>query len=150
MPESPTHPIQKFFTKQLERLFNLDKLQFDTITVSSDVIRDMIDFAKANHPKEFVAFFHGVIMRKTLVIDALVYNEFESSEYSAAPIFHFADKSFYGSVHSHPGYSARPSRADLAFFRKTGIIHAIICMPYTPESIIFYNHHGELINVTIQ
>ena len=142
--------IKEFFIKGLESLFDLDKHYFSKIIIYNTVVDDIIDFAKANHPKEFVAFFHGMIEDKRFIIDSLVYNEFRSNENSAAPIFHFADKSFYGSVHSHPGHSNRPSRADRQFFMKTGIIHAIICVPFRKENIAFYNMDGESIEVEIQ
>lgn len=142
--------IKKFLIKGLERLFDLDKHYFKEIIIYDTVVEDIIDFAKANHPREFVAFFHGVLKDEKLIIDSLVYNEFRSNEGSATPIFHFPDRSFYGSIHSHPGHSNRPSRADLHFFHKTGIVNAIICMPYTKESLRFYNHQGEEITVKIQ
>jgi len=142
--------IKKSLVRGLEKLFDLDKHYFKSVVIYDTVIEDIIDFAKANHPKEFVAFFHGILKNDTLIIDGLVYNEFRSNEGSATPIFRFTDKSFYGSVHSHPGQSNRPSRADLLFFRKAGIINAIICLPYTKETIRFYNHQGEEIIVTIQ
>ncbi len=137
----------RFWTHAVERLFDLDKITFEDILIRESVIGDIMDFAQENHPKEFVAFFHGIIRKKQLIIDALVYNEFSASENSAAPIFHFADKSFYGSVHSHPGPSNRPSRADISFFHKTGIIHAIICRPYTRESVRFYTQNGEPVTI---
>jgi proteasome lid subunit RPN8/RPN11 len=149
-------PIEAFMKKLVDKLgeglyklFELDKLEFNRIIIYSTVLEDIINFAKHNYPKEFVAFFHGQIKDKKLVIDSLQYHEFDSDENSASPIFRFADKSFFGSVHSHPGHSNRPSRADRQFFNKTGILHAIICMPYIPQNIAYYNMNGELINVEI-
>lgn len=142
--------IKSFLKKGLERLFDLDKHYFNEIIIENTVIEDIIDFAKANHPKEFVAFFHGIIKDNKLIIDGLVYNEFTSDSGSATPIFHFPDKSFYGSVHSHPGYSNRPSRADINFFRRYGIVNAIICKPYSQDNIRFYDSNGEELNVKIR
>jgi len=142
--------IKEFFIKGMEKLFDLDKHYFNEIIIEHTVIEDVIDFANANHPREFVAFFHGIIKNNKLIINSLVYNEFKSDEGSATPIFHFPDKSFYGSVHSHPTGSNRPSRADLHFFRKTGIVNAIIGNPYTKERMRFYDHEGNEINVKIR
>ncbi|HIH32540.1 TPA: hypothetical protein HA235_07585 [Candidatus Woesearchaeota archaeon] len=142
--------IRDFLKKGIERIFDLDKHYFNEIVILNSAIDDIMDFAKANHPKEFVAFFHGIIKDSKLIIDSLVYNEFNSDAGSATPIFHFPDKSFYGSVHSHPSLSNKPSRADVRFFRKTGIVNAIICYPYNQSNIRFYNHDGEEINVKIQ
>ena len=141
--------IKDFLKHGIEKMFDLDKMYFEEIVVKRHVLEDVMDFASVNHPKEFVAFFHGKILKKKLVIDRLVYQQYFSSENSATPIFHFADKSFYGSVHSHPSFSNKPSGADLQFFRKTGIVHAIICRPYAFENIRFFNHNGEDINVVI-
>ena len=142
--------IKEFFIKGMEKLFDLDKHYFNEIIIEHTVIEDVIDFANANHPREFVAFFHGIIKNNKLIINSLVYNEFKSDEGSATPIFHFPDKSFYGSVHSHPTGSNRPSRADLHFFRKTGIVNAIIGNPHTKERMRFYDHEGNEINVKIR
>jgi proteasome lid subunit RPN8/RPN11 len=135
--------------KALKKLFELDKFEFDRIIVSKELIDNISEMAKQAHPKEFVAFLDGKISDKKLLLDKLTYQEYTSTKNSAMPTFHFSDKSFYGSVHSHPGYSNKPSSEDRKFFRKTGIIHAIICMPYSAESIIFYNHEGEELIVEI-
>jgi proteasome lid subunit RPN8/RPN11 len=141
--------IKKGLIKTFERLFDLDKFRFESIYIEQDVIEDIILLAKENYPKEFLAFLDGKIKDKKLIITGLLYQEYYASDRSAAPIFHFPDKSFYGSIHSHPGNSNRPSNADRQFFRKIGVINAIICMPYNLESIRFYNHEGEEINVKI-
>lgn len=150
MNENKEDKVKEFLIKGLERLFDLDKHYFKKIIIYKTVVEDIIDFAKANHPREFVAFFHGIIKDEKLIIDSLVYNEFRSDEGSATPIFHFPDKSFYGSVHSHPGYSNKPSKADMRFFHKTGIVNAIISMPYSKDTIRFYNHQGEELIVNIE
>jgi len=141
--------LKDFFIKGMEKLFDLDKHYFNEILIESSVIEDIIDFAQANHPREFIAFFHGIINKDKLIINSLVYNEFNSDEGSATPIFHFPDKSFYGSVHSHPSGNNKPSRADRLFFRKTGIVNAIINYPYNIKTIKFYDHEGVDINVKI-
>lgn len=145
-----TDEIKDFFIKGMEKLFDLDKHYFNEILIESSVVEDIIDFANANHPNEFVAFMHGIIKKDKLIVDSLVYNEFKSDEGSATPIFHFPDKSFYGSVHSHPSGANRPSKADRFFFSKTGIVNAIISYPYTKNTIKFYDHDGVEINVKIK
>jgi len=142
--------IKKGFAKTVERLFDLDKFKFERIIITQDVIDNIIILARENHPKEFLAFFDGKIENKKLMITGLLYQEYNANEHSAAPIFRFPTSTFYGSIHSHPGFSNRPSSADRQFFRKTGIINAIICMPYNKENIRFYNHEGEEITVEIE
>ncbi|GIU69682.1 MAG: hypothetical protein KatS3mg002_0918 [Candidatus Woesearchaeota archaeon] len=145
-----TKILKKILLNSIRNLFELDKYDFKKIIIKKEVIEDIIDFAKANHPKEFVAFFNGMIKNKELTIKNLVYNEYLSNESSAIPIFHFPDKSFYGSVHSHPSGSNKPSAADRHFFSKIGIVNAIISYPYTIETIKFYNHEGIEIEVIIK
>jgi proteasome lid subunit RPN8/RPN11 len=142
--------IENIVTQALEKLFDLDKLKFDEIVILQDVVESIILLAKENYPKEFLAFLDGKIKDKKLVIDGLLYQEYSSTLNSAAPIFHFPDKTFYGSVHSHPGPSNRPSGADREFFRKIGIINMIISRPFRQEDIRFYNHDGEEIAVRIE
>ena len=141
--------IKALLIRGIEKLFDIDKMYFERIVILKEVVDDIIDLARANHPREFVAFLHGSIKKKRLEIDSLVYQEFKSDETSATPIFHFPDKSFYGSVHSHPSGSIRPSRADRQFFRKVGIVNIIIASPYAQEDMVFYSHEAERIDVGI-
>jgi len=141
--------IRNGLTRTLVKLFDLDKFRFDSIHIERDVIENIMLLARENHPNEFLAFLDGKIENNQLILSGLLYQEYYATENSAAPIFHFPDKSFYGSVHSHPGNSNRPSNADRQFFRKIGIINIIICKPYNFENIRFYNHEGEEIAVEI-
>lgn len=142
--------IKKGLIKTFEKLFDLDKFRFERIIIEQHVIEDIALLAKENHPKEFLAFLDGKIEDKILTITKLLYQEYYASDRSAAPIFRFPTSTFYGSVHSHPGYSNKPSSADRQFFRKVGIINLIICKPYSRDEIRFYNHEGEEIDVEIE
>ena len=59
------------------------------------------------------------------------------------------DHSVVGSVHSHPGYSNRPSDADLRFFNHFGAIHIITCLPFDRPSWKAYNLQGERIELKV-
>lgn len=48
-----------------------------------------------------------------------------------------------GSVHSHPGPIASPSRGDLAAFRAMGEIHLIIAFPFSFESTRAFDASGK-------
>lgn len=133
----------------IRKLFSLDKFHFEKIKILNSVILDIIDFSKISGNKEFVAFLDGKIIDKSLIIDKLIYTEFRSSYDSAVPITHFSTNQHFGSVHSHPSFSNKPSKADLAFFRKYGIVHAIICRPYNEKSITFYDYNGQVLDVEI-
>ena len=142
--------IKNIVTQTFEKLFNLDKLKFDSIAIQQNVIEDIISLAKENYPKEFLAFLDGEIKDKKLTINGLLYQEYNATQNTASPIFHFPGKTCYGSVHSHPGPSNTPSDADRTFFRKIGIINIIICRPFGQGDIKFYNHDGEEIIVDIE
>ena len=141
--------IKKGLIRTFEKLFDLDKFKFEKICIEQDVVQNICLLSKENHPNEFLAFLDGAIKNKKLTITGLLYQEYYATDRSAAPIFHFPDKSFFGSIHSHPGPSNRPSNADREFFRKIGVINAIICKPYNIENIRFYNNEGEEIDVEI-
>ena len=55
----------------------------------------------------------------------------------------------WGTFHSHPSGSARPSGADLALASKEGGIHLLICRPYTPDKLIAYGGNGKRIQFKI-
>jgi proteasome lid subunit RPN8/RPN11 len=59
------------------------------------------------------------------------------------------DHSVVGTVHSHPGYSNRPSDADLSFFGHFGAIHIITCLPFDATSWKAYNLQGERIELSV-
>jgi len=141
--------IKKGLIKTFEKLFDLDKFKFDRISIKQDVIEDITLLASETHPKEFLAFLDGHVESKKLIITQLLYQEYYASNSSAAPIFRFPTNNFFGSVHSHPSNSNKPSTADRQFFRKVGIINIIICNPYTVNNIKFYNNEGEEITVEI-
>ncbi|MCD6373130.1 MAG: Mov34/MPN/PAD-1 family protein [Thermococcus sp.] len=52
------------------------------------------------------------------------------------------DDSIKGTVHSHPGPSTWPSRADLHFFSKFGGVHLIIAYPFDENSVRAYLSDG--------
>lgn len=141
--------IKELLKQGFEKLFDLDKLRFNKIVISKDVIDECLDYARASHPKEFLAFLDGKIENNTLLLNELLYHQYEATSQSATPIFHFNYTRFYGSIHSHPSSNNKPSTMDLRFFRKLGIVHCIIAYPYTIDSIKFYNHNGEEIMIEI-
>jgi proteasome lid subunit RPN8/RPN11 len=59
------------------------------------------------------------------------------------------DFTIVGTVHSHPSYSAKPSKADLQLFRKHGKIHIISAKPFDHSSWKAYNFIGENIDIGI-
>jgi len=122
---------------------------FNDIIISTKIIQKITDLPKETHPKEFLAFFEGKI-GKDIIINDIFYQPYLANDHSASPRLDIPlTTNTIGSIHSHPSFSNRPSRADRRFFRKNGIVHAIIKYPYNKEDIAFYNNHGEPIEVKI-
>lgn len=132
--------ISNFFTMRT----NIEEIQ-----IKREIIEKITQLSSETHPKEFLAFFEG-IMGSTVIINDIFYQPYIANERSAFARMDIPlTTNTLGTIHSHPGPRNTPSRADRRFFRKTGIVHAIIGYPYREEDIAFYNYHGELINVNI-
>ena len=134
----------------LPKLFAEER--FDVIRVEAEVVEDICALAQGSHPKEMVAFLTGDIKEeggvKVLVIDGLYVKGYDASGYSTSFTTHDLPLTgVYGTVHSHPGWSNRPSEADRRLFGKQGWFHLIICEPYTRASIVAYGKQGEPIDV---
>ena len=150
----------------LKKGFELGKFDFEKIIIEKEVINAILELARMTSPKEFVAFLEGrteskkfsehskkgnKAVKKTLRIYGLAYQEYIANEHSTLARINFPITSkIVGSVHSHPGPNNHPSRADLQFFSKRGIIHLIISSPYTEQDIQGYNSNGNKIGFEIE
>ena len=117
--------------KWIKSFFKLHKYEFEKINIKQEVIDTICEIAQQTHPKEFIAFLEGKTKNKILYITDLAYQEYVAGYTSTV----FKDylpltSNVLGTVHSHPGYSNKPSNADLRVFSKKGIIHLIIKKPY--------------------
>lgn len=119
--------------------------EFNEVRVDREVLESAIYYSKKSYPNEFLAFFDGEIKDKILYITGLIFLLGERSERSA--IIHTdlipMNTKYVGSVHSHPGPSARPSDADLRTFSKNGYFHMIVCLPYSLETFKSYDRYGQ-------
>lgn len=120
------------------------KNQFEKVCVDQGVIDSVIFYSKKSYPNEFLAMFDGYVKDKVLYITGLLFLPGERSHTSAT----FNDwlippsQKKWGSVHSHPGPSANPSRADLITFSKHGPFHIIVCEPYSLATMKAYDAYG--------
>jgi proteasome lid subunit RPN8/RPN11 len=132
-------------------MFGFGKKTFTEVHVDHELIEEIIDIAKEAYPNEFSAMLQGKIEKDVLKIEELIFLPGAASESGAVmEIFMMPMLSdAVGSVHSHPGFSAEPSGADLQFFSKRGYFHLIIAQPYTEESIHAYNGFGERVDYSI-
>lgn len=125
--------------------------EFHEVRVDREVLESAIFYSKESYPKEFLAFFDGEIRDKVLYITGLIFLPGERSERSA--IIHTElipmNTKYMGSVHSHPGPSARPSDADLVTFSRHGYFHMIVCLPYSLETFKAYDRYGQPADYTV-
>ena len=134
----------------LKRVFELDKYEFEKVVIDKEVIDNIVELANQTLPKEFIAFLEGKIKNKLLHIYGLVYQEyFANPSYTVYKFNPPVASNLVGSVHSHPGPSNYPSKADLQSFSKHGMVHLIIKMPYSAENIQAYDLRGNRINFEI-
>lgn len=142
---------ESLFQKVMSRLLGTDKKIFHEVHIDQEVVDDMLAIAKEAYPNEFVAMLQGKVKNGILHIDGLIFLPGETSNQGAVMnlfMMPLVDESI-GSVHSHPGYDASPSGADLHFFSKNGLFHLIISMPYDESSIVAYNSFGERVDFVV-
>ncbi len=118
-----------------------------SMKIKRDLLDALIEIAKENHPMEFFALLTG---RKN-IIEEFIYLPFQQGETFAA-----FDSSLiplgmrvYGTVHSHPSPSPRPSEQDLSTFASLGKVHVIIHYPYCRNCFKIYDRKGREITLEI-
>jgi proteasome lid subunit RPN8/RPN11 len=136
--------------KWLKKLFELERYDFERIIIDREVIDAILELSQMTSPNEFIAFLEGKSRKKILRVYGLAYQEYFANEHSTLAKINFPiTSSIVGSVHSHPGPSNNPSRADLHFFSKRGIIHLIIKKPYREQDIQAYDAYGNKIRFEV-
>ena len=125
--------------------------EFTEVRVDREVLESVIYYSKKAYPNEFLAFFDGQIKDKILYITSLLFVPGETCETGAVVHTELIpmNTKYMGSVHSHPGPSARPSDADLRTFSKNGYFHMIVCLPYSMETFKSYDRYGQPMDYTL-
>ncbi len=116
--------------------------------ITGDLLKLIIELAKSYYPKEFLGVIKaekGVIYELELVPCAISGDEMVSFPLHLIPI----DFQIIGTVHSHPGYSAKPSEADLFLFNKFSGLHIIISYPFSSITWKAYTGDGAEIKVKV-
>ncbi len=115
--------------------------------IRKELLQALIEIARENHPHEFFALLTG----KKGVIEEFVYIPFQQGEDYASfntsliPL----GMRIYGTVHSHPSSSPRPSHQDLATFSSYGSVHIIIHYPYCSDCWKAYDSAGKEVEVEV-
>ncbi len=135
----------------ISKLFGNNDEEFSEVRVDREVLESVIYYSKKAYPNEFLAFFDGEIKDKILYITGLIFVPGETCETGAVVHTEMIpmNTKYWGSVHSHPGPSARPSDADLMTFSKNGYFHMIVCLPYSLQTFKSYDRHGNPMDYTV-
>jgi proteasome lid subunit RPN8/RPN11 len=144
-------PFARLWRSVRERLFGVQRIH--EICVLGSLLDDVCEMARGSYPKEMLAFLAATkgIRRGRVVIDELQLQAYDASVDSASVPLHLlpTHTNIVGTVHSHPGRSARPSDADAHLFSQFGFVHAIAANPYTRASVSFYDKEGKRIGVRV-
>lgn len=114
--------------------------------IRREALEFILEAGRNLYPREFAGLLRGdkELIKEVLILPGTKqWFDSASINLNMLPI----DLSVIGSIHSHPGASNRPSRADLIFFSKLGSVHGIVCQPYTLESLRFYDRSGGEVEV---
>lgn len=135
----------------ISKLLGNDDEEFGEVRVDREVLDSVIYYSKKAYPNEFLAFFDGEIKDKVLYITSLLFIPGETCETGAVVHTELIpmNTKYFGSVHSHPGPSARPSDADLTTFSRYGYFHMIVCLPYSLETFKAYDRYGQPMDYSI-
>ena len=129
----------------ISKIFGNSDEEFKEVRVDREVLESVLYYSKKSYPNEFLAFFDGEIKDKILYITGLIFLPGETCETGAVVHTELIpmNTKYMGSVHSHPGPSARPSDADLMTFSRHGYFHMIVCLPYSLETFKSYDRYGQ-------
>jgi proteasome lid subunit RPN8/RPN11 len=115
--------------------------------IAKDTLEFILEASKNTAPNEFAGLLQE---EKGIITDVLILPGTESSNQNAVmKLFMMPNIKSAGSVHSHPGPSARPSKEDLRLFSKTGNWHIIVAFPYDEKSWVCYGRDGEIIDLPV-
>lgn len=113
----------------------------EVIRIRRELLDYLLQLARDFYPNEFAGFLRE---KDGLFEEVLIAPDPHFGRSSAffntwmLPL----DESIKGTVHSHPGPSPWPSRADLHFFSKFGGVHFIIAYPFDENSVRAYLSDG--------
>ena len=119
--------------------------------IKRDCLNLILECAKSNYPNEFGGLLRADSLSKDTIIEVVILPGTISGDSHAIFRLHMLpiDFSIVGTVHSHPSFNARPSKADLALFSKYGKIHIIAANPYNELSWKSYDYSGNEVVIVV-
>lgn len=128
--------LKKFFIHFL----GLDNFSFENISLTKKCIEQIQAYAIESHPYESFGLLRGRVKDNTLLITSVIFIP-HISEKDNVVTRPFSGSKEWGTMHSHPSGSIRPSIQDLKTFSKNPV-NIIIGYPYYKNNIALYNHNG--------
>jgi len=118
------------------------------VAIKKSTLEALLLASKNTYPNEFLAFLsskEGKVVDEFVLLPAVYGKSFSSVRLDLMPL----DRGIKGSVHSHPGPSAFPSKGDLRSFKKLGEIHLIIAKPFTLETVKAFDAEGKELEIEV-
>ncbi|MDR0778133.1 MAG: Mov34/MPN/PAD-1 family protein [Methanomassiliicoccaceae archaeon] len=109
--------------------------------ISWDLIDAINESARSCYPQEFLCLsrHNDGVIDEMMLIPGTIYGDSHSFiNLWMSPV----NTRMAGTIHSHPGYSNRPSDDDIDLFSSWGGVHIITCQPYDRTSWKAYDSNG--------
>ena len=118
--------------------------------IREKIVEDVLHAARQTHPNEFIALLSVLEKRSKLIGEIVITPSQSGRNYAGlhSELIPF-DPLIVGTIHSHPSPSPFPSEQDLVTFSKLGMIHLIVCHPYTVETLRAFNARGHNIPIKL-
>ena len=118
-------------------------------TIKRATLEGLLEAAANTYPNEFFALL-GSSRKNNVIDEVVIVPAVYGRSHTLVKTGHIPlDLKVMGSIHSHPGPSAKPSKADLHSFPAFGSIHLIISHPFSMNSVAAYDVAGHRIEVKV-
>lgn len=119
-----------------------------SMRIERGLLDELLAASRSQHPNEFSAVLSAE--GDLLTGYALVPGGFGGDRHAILPLFNLPiDRSYAGTVHSHPGSVPYPSDADKQLFRHFGFLHVIIAEPYGKDHWRAFDGDGREIRLDV-
>ena len=120
------------------------------VLVESELLAEMLMFAKERHPKEAILMLRGKVNKDSITITDYLFPPFATTNsISASYPIHMLpiDFSIVGTIHSHPSGSLQLSAQDMNHVY--GRISMVMGFPYGLGDVAAYNKQAERLSLRV-
>lgn len=118
--------------------------------MESELLAEMLTFAKERHPKEAILMLRGKVNKDSITITDYLFPPFATTNsISASYPIHMLpiDFSIVGTIHSHPSGSLQLSAQDMNHVY--GRISMVMGFPYGLGDVAAYNKQAERLSLRV-